>query len=229
MFGNTTPKKSEDIYPFLHGKKEENASFFEVARGELIFGSVLLLIFLVLNYFNIIPVSKNLPRLFGFLPHIDLSANKSNDMSVLPTPAKAPNPTAVPYLSCPVIQQLCATGVNRVETVSGKKEYSLIFDDVSKNFFIYAALSGVVSIENLKSFSIKDMERGLEVRYVLTDDLTFTPDVKNGSKVTEKQVIGNFTNDKNSITLIATSIILKESIQLGVEKNGKYLTNSKGM
>jgi hypothetical protein len=39
------------------------------------------------------------------------------------------------------------------------------------------------------------------------------------------ETLGTFTSDSNTLTLYVTATITKQSVQLGIEPEGKYLTN----
>lgn len=73
-------------------------AFLEVGIFELFFVSIVLaLLFGILNYFNILPVSSVFPKYFSFLPRREVSSGTSRQKFTIPktTPIPTPNPTSV--------------------------------------------------------------------------------------------------------------------------------------
>lgn len=230
MLRNNASSDSQiDNYPFLHNSNKSDNSLVSSIKTEgfiiLVIAFILILIF---NFFNVIPLSKNYPAFFGFLPHIQSYEKDLGKTGVLPTPEKAPDLKVVPYLSCPVAATLCAKGKTITEGTGVEKSYILEFPSIPKDEFVYAPLSGTIKLGK-QELIISNKERGVEVKIGWTGDMIITSDIRSGANILEKQTIGSFTNSSGSLEVSAQGLIIKEQIKLGVEKQGKFLTNPTAM
>lgn len=177
----------------------------------------------VLNYLNVFPLSKMYPGFFGFLPHKAIV--KTGNNAGAPQSAVTPPPPEVrktlPFISCPLSPDICKTGQAIAEGVAGGQNiYGVRFSNIPKDSTILASLSGQ-KISSAGSFTISNTDRGIEVRYLISGDFTSISD----AIVTENLVLGSFNGSSNTLTLYATATRAKQSVQLGIEKNGQYLTS----
>ncbi len=208
---------------------EEPVSVAAITATEfVVVGALVIIILFIFNYFNIIPVSQIFSDQLGFLPHQAGLGNK-RIVKVMPTPATASNAQTLPYISCPVPADQCKNGKAVVEDVNGGKRYGVKFTNLNQEASVSAAISGRKTKEGQNTILITNSERGIELKYVWIGDFKVTDQVNAASAVAEKQVMGNFSNAVNTLTVYAASIITKTSVKLGVAKDGKYLTNNEGL
>lgn len=202
------------------------------ALSLLIFEAIIIIVItsvvlFTLTYLGILPAQKIIP-FFTSLPQKIVSI-ENKVRGVAPTPETAQNTNLLPFISCPVDSLDCANGYFVTYENNINEKYGFKFKKINSGKLLFAAISGKIMKNDTNSITILDELRGIKVRYVWTGQIKMKDALDIDSKVTEKQTIGNFSGQDNSLTIYATATITGKSIMLGVEKNGYYLTSMSNM
>lgn len=176
-------------------KKSTLSSFIEFSTEEIIF--LTFLVFIVLstfNYFNILPLSKMFPRVFGILPH---QTSKSEIKVIIPTfPAtnySREKDTLLPLSPSHPLVQLANLDYGLRGTLKEikkqDKSYLLVLTEpLSKNFppLLINADTPIIhrTAKKVEELTVDDLKRGSEIFVSVLFDLK-----KNTSTVTGVDVL----------------------------------------
>ncbi len=176
---------SSVVSPDAPGQEEQQAQLprgnflkdiLEVILGILVAAVFLVVVFVGLNYFNIVSLSTLYPKQLGFLPHQGTTRSQQEPTKVLKKatpPPDIPLPVRKGFLPCPVKLSPCPPG-KAVRAKPPKKPLIGLYYNVSPGTIIVANLAGeftpgpVVS-ENLgyqNVFLIATHEKNLLIGYV---------------------------------------------------------------
>jgi len=197
-------------------QKQDNKVFKILSIEFVVFVLFVFLVIGIFNYFNIIQI--------GFLPQKDVNTKATDAVAqqASPTPEQ-PSPEEIknrPFISCPVSIELCKTGQQVIEEINGETIYGLKFENILSDSSIFAVIGGQKETQGTEII-IDNPDRGIQVRYKITGDITPV----SGSTIGENENLGVVTSDTSTLILYATATITKQSVKLGVEPEGKYLTN----
>ena len=197
-------------------QKQDNKVFKILSIEFVVFVFFVFLVIGVFNYFNIIQL--------GFLPQKEVNTKTieavAQQTSLTP---EQPSPEVLkllPLVACPVSTDICKTGQQVIEEVNGETVYGLKFENILPDSSIFAVIGGQKSTQGAE-ITIYNPDRGIQVRYKITGDITPV----SGSTIGENESLGVVTSDTSTLILYATATITKQSVKLGVEPEGKYLTN----
>jgi len=197
-------------------QKQDNKVFKILSIEFVVFVLFVFLVIGIFNYFNIIQL--------GFLPQKEVNTKTieavAQQTSLTP---EQPSPEVLkllPLVACPVSTDICKTGQQVIEEVNGETVYGLKFENILPDSSIFAVIGGQKSTQGAE-ITIYNPDRGIQVRYKITGDITPV----SGSTIGENESLGVVTSDTSTLILYATATITKQSVKLGVEPEGKYLTN----
>jgi len=197
-------------------QKQDNKVFKILSIEFVVFVLFVFLVIGIFNYFNIIQL--------GFLPQKEVNTKTTEYVAqqASPTPEQ-PSPELLkllPLIACPVSTEICKTGQQVIEEANGETIYGLKFENILSDSSIFAVIDGQKETQGTEII-IDNLGRGIQVRYKITGDITPV----SGSTIGENENLGVVTSDTSTIILYATATITKQSVKLGVEPEGKYLTN----
>lgn len=161
---NSQPEKSTPSQtvnsPVSTAKKKTN-QMSEILGIEAVIIIVLILsALMILNYFNIVPISKNMPGIFGWLPHkltpgqIEIANNQQQNGDANITPNGVPNTTPVAQqevilIACPVSPGFCPQAKSVYNTATRRVE-GLGFVNLGKELAVYALFKGTIASSTQK-------------------------------------------------------------------------------
>lgn len=223
--------------------KPSGLAFLEVGVLEVFFVIVgLLIIFGVLNYFNILPISQSFPFL-SFLPKQEKPLENKTQIEPQLSQEEINKKlmTALPFLGCPVEKESCAKGIVINEPRGEKASFSAVaFSGLSENEPILAVIDGNIKFLSEEStqaastmITIENRGRNIIATYELPKG-SFTIGTSSAN-VKEKEIIGTLTSRKNTINefgknfnliLYSQAISSKTFIKLKPAPNGASLLNS---
>lgn len=193
---------------------------------------VIVIALLGLNYFNILPISKTLP-LLSFLP--------AKEQAVEKKPLKNEKPKiTIPFVRCPVKQDLCAKGF----IIPGEKDkistFSAIgYKNLTKGTEILSAMNGNMQVENQTNGNvivrIINKGRNMQVNYEFAKG-AFISSTSSAQILQEGEGIGIITDESKAITKYEEKFSLIFSVQsldekvyksIKPEKEGKYILHEK--
>lgn len=198
-------------------EQKQDSKVFKILSIEfVVFVLFVFLVIGVFNYFNIIQL--------GFLPQKEVKTKTTEAVAqqASPTPEQ-PSPEALkllPFVACPVSTEICKAGQQVTEEVNGETIYGLKFENILSDSSIFAVIGGQKESKDTE-ITIDNPDRGIRVRYKITGDITPVA----GSTIGENENLGVVTSDTSTLILYATATITKQSVKLGIEPEGKYLTN----
>jgi hypothetical protein len=207
---NSTPT------PYQSGQKSDNKVFKILSIEFVVFIFAVLIIVGIFNYFNIIQL--------GFLPQKEVKTKTTEAVAqqASPTPEQ-PSAEEIknrPFIACPVSIELCRTGEQVIEQVNGETIYGLKFENILSDSSIFAVIGGQKEAQGAE-ITIDNPDRGIQVRYKITGDIAPV----SSSIIGENENLGVVTSDTSTLILYATATITKQPVKLGIEPEGKYLTN----
>lgn len=202
--------------PFQSGQKQDNKVFKILSIEFVVFVLFVFLVVGIFNYFNIIQL--------GFLPQKEVKTKTIEAVAqqASPTPEQ-PSAEEIknrPFIACPVSIELCRTGEQVIEQVNGETIYGLKFENILSDSSIFAVIGGQKESQG-GEITIDSPDRGIQVRYKITGDIV----PSTSSTIGENENLGVVMSDTSTLILYATATITKQSVKLGVEPGGKYLTN----
>ncbi len=191
-----------------------------VSINVLLFVILGLIILGILNYFNILPLSKINPAIFGALPHKTAADNLTqNSASDSPSGLDSHARTMIPFIPCPVTPEICKNGREVTKEVDGKTVYGLSFE-ISKTSLVAASSPGEKSAIANNSFTISSGEKGIKLEYLFSNEFK---DIDAGV-VTEGQPLGSPVAG-GTLTIYGTAMAVNDSIHLGIGEGGSFLTH----
>lgn len=166
--------------------------------------SVLLLIgavFIALNYFDIIPISKTVSFL-SFLPKQKTQNVETPPKTIFPAAQVTPNPE--PISGCPVREELCGGGDILILSEKGKiSSFSgIVYSNLPQGEKILSVIAGDIQVKNLiidekTLVTITDEESGLQANYEFPMD-AFELNATS-SKITKSgEIIGAISDESKS-------------------------------
>lgn len=131
----------------------EEKSFISSYWWTFVLLPVILVVIVLLNYFNILPLSSKLPKIFSFLPHKEIIQKTVSPKRV--------NATFIFTLSCPLAKNLCATG----KDLNQGTAFSGIIFNIPEGTPILSAFDGKV-VEHPKVVERSDTQPLIYIRSV---------------------------------------------------------------
>lgn len=131
----------------------------------LTFSFLILIFIFILNYFSLIPLSKNFPQYFGWLPYIDKQDMNESDLS-----ARRVFPED--FFLCPVKGEQCKNGYAVLDSERSRVDgigYFYLLRDTE----LQAMMDGKYTVSNLDDGSTQvvliDKDENIEVTYIFND------------------------------------------------------------
>ena len=191
----------EESAPVTSAKKKVTQLSEILGIEAVIVVVILLSIFMILNYFNIIPLSANMPKVFGWLPHQISSefsiVQRSSDPQGQPVADQAVADTSDVEqfpITCPISSGFCAQAKGVYDKESREIE-GLGYMNLGKELAIYAVFDGTITSSTEKvdgqdqTVIVLTGENGLVARY-LFQGLPFKESGKSGNIVKQSDIIG---------------------------------------
>ncbi len=200
-----------------------------------IFGLIIFFVvfLLILNFFNILSLSKLYPNQFGFLPHLTQTQQTTNNN-------QQTNPTAIPtisdlkydglFVSCPVDKTQCQDGksIDTYDLQTKQLFRGIEYKTLKPDTNILAVTSGDLRMENiiqdgqkLLQIEIKNNQMNILAQYFIPEE-DFNPIASSGS-VLDKGVLGIYKSKSStaSALLLGLQVIgTKNYIPIGPAKDG---------
>lgn len=184
-----------DGNPPQEKKSLKSLPFWEIGLVEFGFVAiVLILLFGILNYFNILSISELYPKYLSFLPRKNVSLNQSN-----------------PKIPCPSLKEFCQKG----EGVMKDGKYIGFGGKLASASAIFAAFDGVLSSTTNSFPKEKDgkiVQRTFIIAYLDNPDLNLRAEYyfrgsldKNGTVKKGEQIA---TSNGNKITIYDNSSLI---------------------
>lgn len=198
-------------------------AFLEVGLFELLFVvGGLVIIFGILNYYNILPISQSLPFL-SFLPQQKKIAE--NKTQAKPTLSQAELykkiKNSLPFSGCPVTAELC----KNAEIISDDKstqsaQWILRYSNIPKNTEILAVIDGTVEIDQ-STIILTNKGRLLQAHYEFENN-SFEG-TSTSATVKQGDILGKTTNGLSSLDFYLKNTTTETYIQIKPSPNGKGL------
>jgi hypothetical protein len=112
--------------------------------------AVFIVFLLVLNFFNILSLSKIYPNQLGFLPHLKTTTTSNNQSQMIKNnPLDIIPVDAIPIVSCPIENCKNAVTIGQTTQNSSQEFSGLGFPIVSTPTAVFARIKGAVNIQNI--------------------------------------------------------------------------------
>lgn len=242
-------EKSESTSPINPANikvKEKSKQFAEALGIEaVIVVFILLIVIMILNYFNIIRLSTNMPAIFGWLPHrviVGSNTQISQEQNVSQSENSSQPSTFLPgeekfFITCPVSPGFCADGKS-VYNKTNREVEGLGYIQLGPELAIYAVFDGQTSSKTEKVDGMDKTtitltgENGLVATYIFQG----LPQKEKGTtdnKVKQAEIIGlsggaqltlfDFTAQQYSLAFSLASSENNENIPVIPREDGRAL------
>ncbi len=226
--------------------KEKSKQFAEALGMEaVIVVFILLMVVMILNYFNIIRLSTNMPAIFGWLPHRSITSIVSQipqdqdqaQSGNTKEPTKLPPEQEKFLITCPVSPGFCAEGKSVYNKASRRVE-GLGYIQLSSGLAIYSVFDGDIATKTEKINGVDKTtitltgDNDLIAKYEF-QGLPQRGKDATGNKVKQSQIIGitsggqlllfDFTAQQYSLALSITSKENTENIPVTPREDGRAL------
>lgn len=157
-------------------------------------GIILVLLFLVLNYFNVLRLSEIFPNYLGFLPHKEVS-NGTSQQSQQPAQSTGGLNNVSPLkISCPSVKEFCEKGQGIVKDgkyigfgyklASGSAIFATFDGNLTATFSAYPIeVNGKTTLEKFKTLYLDSPDLNLRGVYYFRGQLTKTGPVIKGEQI----------------------------------------------
>lgn len=241
-------EKSEPVQPAstpVEGAKKKSGQLAEILGIEAVIVVVILLsIIMILNFFNIIPLSTNMPKIFGWLPHksmnvSDVAQSTPGTSTEEQMEAGQLAPTAVPtyLITCPVSPGFCPQAKSVYNKTTRRVE-GLGFMNLTEGLAIYSVFDGTLSSNTQKvdGADLTTITLTGENGFVATYRFIGLPQREKGasrSAVKQAEIIGivdggalelfDFTSQKYSLSLTIVNSENNQNITVRPREDGAAL------
>ncbi|MBI2031841.1 MAG: hypothetical protein HYT08_04485 [Candidatus Levybacteria bacterium] len=188
---------SQPEQPVNQGKPEglKGLALLEVGLFELLFiVGGLLIIFGLLNYYNVLPISRSIPFL-SFLPQKQkIIENKTQEKTVVISEVELYKKikNELPFSGCPIGPDLCKNAEIIQEESSQSAQWILRFSNIPQDSEILAALDGTLEIDN-STIILTNKGRLLKAYYEFEKD-SFESQASSSAIVKQGEVLGKITS-----------------------------------